>query len=90
MHHYLWHCQHPTLKKSRNNDNSPQQDFILQQLDIIPLYMKYGIPQTMTSQLDKPWWHVNGKDEDIDASRMTPDEMMKIGVTAHTLPQQTQ
>eukprot|EP00973_Karenia_brevis_P042415 5871886-Karenia_brevis.AAC.1 len=25
MHHYIWHCEHPTLKQIRSNNNTPQQ-----------------------------------------------------------------
>eukprot|EP00973_Karenia_brevis_P040786 5645412-Karenia_brevis.AAC.1 len=90
MHHYLWHCQHPTLERARNSNNTQQQDFILQNLKILPTYMKYGIPHTMTSQFDQPWWPFGDDGDESIIAQMAQKDKMEIGVTARTLPTQIQ
>eukprot|EP00973_Karenia_brevis_P019523 2678436-Karenia_brevis.AAC.1 len=56
MEHIIWKCGHPSLKQARNNNNTPQQQHILDHINIIPNYILLGIPQSMSSQFTQPWW----------------------------------
>ena len=54
--HIYWHCQHPTLVQARHALTDPKQQFLLDQVHVLPDHILLGVPTALTISPNTPWW----------------------------------
>ena len=54
--HIYWHCPHPTLVQARQALTDPRQQFLLDQVHVLPDHILLGIPASLTICPNSPWW----------------------------------